>query len=246
MAVNEYDVLMRYKDSSDNTTLLYPITKKDNVDGIDEFVRNQSITTSGSGSAYTATVEGITSLSAGISFVMVPHVASVSSSPTLNVNNLGAIRIRRRVTNSTGTTSSGGSDEWLSAGKPIRVEYDGTFWIADLPRPNATDLMGAVPVANGGTGATTAAAARANIGAVTVTGCVVTLSTSSWSSNTQTVSVDGLKDTDVVIPGPASASYLAYGESAVRCTAQQTGSLTFTCTDVPSEDLTVNVLIITQ
>ena len=114
--------------------------------------------------SYQATVEGITSLTAGVSFVMVPHAASGSTAATLNVNSLGAKQIRRRVSSSTGTTSAGQTDDWLAAGKPVRVTYDGLFWIADLPRTNATDLMGTVAVANGGTGASTAAAARTNLG----------------------------------------------------------------------------------
>ena len=115
------------------------------------------ITTSGTSTAYTATVNGITELTVGVSFVLLPHVESTSTSPTLDVNGLGAIRIRRRLSTNTTTTSAGASDEWLSAGKPIRVTYDGTFWIADLQKSSATDLMGTVPVQNGGTGVNTEA-----------------------------------------------------------------------------------------
>ena len=39
------------------------------------------------------------------------------------------------------------------------------YWLADeYPKPDATDLDGAVPIANGGTGATTAAQALQNLG----------------------------------------------------------------------------------
>ena len=172
MAVVENDVLMKFKDSSGNINLLYPITRKDDVDGLIESIRDQSVTTSGDGSAYTATVEGIASLSAGVSFVMIPHVESASTAPTLNVNNLGAKLLRRRVSSSIGTTTSGISDDWLSAGKPVNVMYDGTFWVVDLPRPNANDIMGAVAIQNGGTGATTAENARVNLGIETTDGTV--------------------------------------------------------------------------
>lgn len=119
---------------------------------IDSNASATPIITSGTSTAYTATVSGVTELTAGVSFMMIPHVESASTSPTLDVNSLGAIRIRRRLSTNTTTTSGGASDNWLSASKPIRVTYDGTFWIADLPKPSATDLMGAVPVQNGGTG----------------------------------------------------------------------------------------------
>lgn len=152
MAVNEYTVLMKYKDSAGDTNLLYPITKQENV------------TTSGTGAAYTATVASIIELQNGVSFVMIPHVVSTTISPTLNVNGLGAKYIRRRVSNSTVTTATGASVDWLAASKPIRVMYDGTFWIADTIKTNATDLMGIVPIDNGGTGAETAAEALESLG----------------------------------------------------------------------------------
>lgn len=151
MAVNEYDVLMKYKDAAGDITLLYPITKQENV------------ITEGDGAAYTASVTSITELKNGVSFVMIPHTVSTTVSPTLNVNGLGAKKIQRRISNNTGATSAGASNSWLAAEKPVQVIYDGSFWIADLPKPAATDLFGVTPIENGGTNATTAEEARANI-----------------------------------------------------------------------------------
>ena len=122
------------------------------------------ITTSGDGAAYTATVSGISSLTAGVSFIMIPHVVSTSQAPTLNVNDLGAKNIRRRISNSTTTTTVGYNASWLAANKPIRVMYDGSFWIADIMCPNAVDMYGTLAITKGGTGATTAAEAITSLG----------------------------------------------------------------------------------
>lgn len=72
----------------------------------------------------------------------------------------------------------------------------------------------------------------------------VTIATSDWSNNTCTKTASGVTASNTVIVSPASASYVAYGEAQVRATAQGTNQLTFTCTDVPSSSLTVNVAIL--
>lgn len=108
-------------------------------------VYQTGITTSGSGSAYTATVAGITSLTRGASFIMIPHVVSTSTAPTLNVNGLGARPIRRRYGYGTSSTTTGYSNAWLGANVPHHVIYDGTYWIVeDTPKPSANDLSGTV------------------------------------------------------------------------------------------------------
>ena len=208
MAVNEYNALLTQKDAAGNKSLIYPITKLDNVDGAEDLLHydtaqeltedqqtqarsnigaaasdhehpfDKGIVSEGTGAAYTATVEGITALAAGISFILIPHTVSTVAMPTLNVNGLGAKNIRRRVSNSTVTTVVASSTNWLGANKPIRMTFDGSFWIADFTRPNANDIYGTVAIANGGTGASTAEAALENLGAnkkATVSGEILIL-----------------------------------------------------------------------
>lgn len=123
------------------------------------------ITTAGTGSAYTATVPGITALTSGVSFVMVPHVVSASMTPTLNVNSLGAKNIKRRLSSISTSVQSGYSNTWLAKGTPFRVTYDGTQWIVEgLTKPATADLYGTLSVEKGGTGATSASDARTNLG----------------------------------------------------------------------------------
>lgn len=217
MPIVEKSGLMKYKDSDGNTTIMYPITTMDNVDGVEEALAEKAATdhthtksqisdfptsmpasdvkawakadtkptytadevgadasgaaaqaltdaktytneqiaaipapdvsdqivdaqkldtpvaaTSTNGIAYTATVPGITALTAGQSFIMVPDRISTSVNTTLNVNNLGVKNLRIRSTGYTATTVAPSATNWLASGKPIRVTYDGVFWVADV------------------------------------------------------------------------------------------------------------------
>ena len=78
------------------------------------------------------------------------------------------------------------------------------------------------------------------------TSTAVTLTTSGWSSNTQTVTVSGVSATEtaqLITPTPAIASQSAYYEAGIMCTGQAANSLTFTCQTVPTSNLTVYVVI---
>lgn len=103
---------------------------------------DKPITTAGTGAAYTASVSGLT-LVAGASFVMVPHTVSTTTTPTLNVNSLGAKNIRMRLSSSTSSTIPLISAGFLAANKPVRVVYDGTYWVLDdFTQPDASCLYG--------------------------------------------------------------------------------------------------------
>lgn len=92
---------------------------------------NNPIKTTGTGAAYAAIVDGITALTIGVKFTMVPHVTSTTMAPTLNVNSLGAKSIRMRLTSSTTATIQLTSASFLTANKPVNVMYDGTYWVID-------------------------------------------------------------------------------------------------------------------
>ncbi len=127
-------------------------------------VQNVGVRTLGDGVSYSATVAGITELTSGVSFVMIPHTNS-GISPTLNVNNLGAKTMGRRVSGGFESLVTMNPAGWIRADRPIRVTYNGTIWIVDDDKPNAEDLNGVVKIQNGGTGANTAAGALENLGA---------------------------------------------------------------------------------
>lgn len=71
---------------------------------------------------------------------------------------------------------------------------------------------------------------------------VLELSAGGWSGNTQTVAASEATATNTVIVSPAPESFGLYGECGVHCTAQADGSLTFSCSSVPSETIRVNVV----
>lgn len=138
------------------------------IGGIDKFYPApavmQAVTTEGTPSAYTVTIPGITALTAGLSIMVTPHTTSASAKPTINVNGLGVKNIRRRLSSGAGTTAFLLIAQFYS-GRPIRLTYDGTQWIADdFVSPNANDLYGTVPVTSGGTGSDNAATALVNLG----------------------------------------------------------------------------------
>lgn len=117
--------------------------------------RSVPVVTTGTGDAYEATVEGIDKLEAGISFKMMPHTESTSSTPTLNVNGLGARTIVPRLASEetrNHINNYEGPENWISANFPVEVVFDGVLWFADMVVSNARALNGKVPIANGGTG----------------------------------------------------------------------------------------------
>lgn len=79
---------------------------------------------------------------------------------------------------------------------------------------------------------------------VLITKRSVTLASGSWSSKAQTVTVSGVTENNTILVTPAPASYLNYHKWKVRCTAQAANKLTFTAGGEPSENLTVQILII--
>lgn len=73
----------------------------------------------------------------------------------------------------------------------------------------------------------------------------ITLPKSDWVDNQQTIVVPGVTSGSTVIVGGDSGSEPEYSTCEVYCSAQSDGSLTFSCTYLPMEDVVANVLILT-
>jgi hypothetical protein len=71
----------------------------------------------------------------------------------------------------------------------------------------------------------------------------VTLTSAGWSSSTQTVTATGVTASNTVIVSPSPANIEDYATCKVYCSAQWSNSLTFSCTDTPTGDISVNVVI---
>ena len=74
----------------------------------------------------------------------------------------------------------------------------------------------------------------------------LTLLTTAWSGNQQTLTVDGISDTDNVNAYPAkgySDEYINYGIQAISASSS---GVTFSCTSVPSENISVVVSVDTE
>lgn len=101
-----------------------------------------------------------------------------------------------------------------------------------------------VTVAQGGTGATTAAAARAALGAVNKSDIEIALPVSGWDSNgVQTVSVEQITTESSVLVAPNPSVYASYHQYGVYCSDQGDGTLSFKYRIKPEIDLVVNTVI---
>ena len=103
----------------------------------------QAVTaTSDDGIAYTATVPGITGLTTGTCFVMIPSIVSATTAPTIDVNGLGARTICRKLS-AGASIVTGPTETWLTKNRPVLLMYHGSAWIVvGLDQPVASDIYG--------------------------------------------------------------------------------------------------------
>ena len=95
-----------------------------------------------------------------------------------------------------------------------------------------------------GTGEGVVAAQAGTDYALPANGVTVTLATAGWANNMQTVTVQGATATNVKVVSPAYASMDEYAACGVKAAAEGEGTITFACTTVPENDLSVNVVIL--
>lgn len=118
------------------------------------------------GKVYTANLPGVAKLYNGLEITIIPDTTSTTTLPALNINGIGDVYIKRRITSNTRTTVQSEDENFLYKDQPIRLIYNGSAWVADMARANVNDLYGTVPVEKGGTGADNAEEALENLGAI--------------------------------------------------------------------------------
>ena len=75
-------------------------------------------------------------------------------------------------------------------------------------------------------------------------GTTVSLTVAGWNNNAQTVSVSGMTASSIFFATYAPASRAAWVDADIYCSAQGAGTLTFTCSTVPTEAITANIVIL--
>lgn len=85
-------------------------------------------------------------------------------------------------------------------------------------------------------------------GALKSVGSTVLLNNGNWTQSgdayAQTVAVAGVTATSNVVTSPSAAGWVKSQENNVRCTAQASGTLTFTADSIPDASIYFNVIII--
>ena len=70
------------------------------------------------------------------------------------------------------------------------------------------------------------------------------LAVASWSSNSQSLTIEGITASNNIIVSPTTASETNWNLFGVSCSAQATNSLTFICKTVPTSAIDVQIIIL--
>lgn len=73
----------------------------------------------------------------------------------------------------------------------------------------------------------------------------ITIPKSGWVNNQQTIAMPGVTSSSTIIVSGDDGSEPEYSTCEVYCSGQADGSLSFSCTYLPMEDVVANVLILT-
>lgn len=239
---NEIDALINVKDASGVLNEIYPITKKENVQGLMEFISNSL-----SGYAKKTDLDGYLPKSGGTmtgplmvngnedNIFYVIKVAKNKFFTAIQDNNnkkAGTIEISPpavRIKVAQEPTNQEHTENYLNV-TPFGVFSDKKDIVQDGQLTHKFYVDNAVST-------------------VKPKAHKVTLTVAGWNSTakTQTVSVTGVladETKQLIMPMPAGTSMIAYNEAGILMTGQANGSVTFTADTVPS--VAVDVWVVVQ
>lgn len=109
--------------------------------------------------------------------------------------------------------------------------------------PLAGGTMTGALVLSGDPTANNQAAPKSYVDSLAATSTTITLTASGWSSNSQTVTVNGVLATgqNVHLSPTSKADGDAWAAAGCWCTTQGSDSLNFTCETVPTQDIELNI-----
>lgn len=224
---NEVDALINVKDASGVLNEIYPITKKENVQGLMEFISNSlSGYLPKSGGTMTGPLM-VNGNEDNILYVMkVAKDKFITAIQNNNEKQVGSIEISPPAIKF--IVNQEGLENYLNV-TPFGVFTDKKDIIRDGQLTHKFYVDNAVS-------------------AVKLKAHKVTLTVAGWDSTakTQTVNVTGVladETKQLILPMPTSASMSAYTEAGIMCTGQAAGKLTFTADTVPTAAIEVYVTI---
>ena len=198
--------------------------------------------TTASTTAKTVTCSGFTKVKGAV-IAITFSTANTANAPTLNINSTTATATYK----GNAVTSSSNPLKW-DAGDTLTFMYDGSYYkylstSNDFGKQDA--LVSGTNIKTINNNSLLGSGDLSIPTGTTATVTQVSLTVANWNATTTcTVSVTGVTASNSVIVSPAPASIADYVSAGVYCSAQGSGTLTFTASSTPTADLTVNVMIV--
>ena len=199
------------------------------------------------------TIPGVTSYYNGLTVrIFVTNSIDRTLNTTINLNNLGAKQVRRETGYYNGIGSSISEHPILLMNAAYTITYrDGCWYLDPAMQVAYNDLHGKPTIDSdlsltSGNAVKNSTVTEALNGKASVSSATASLTVAGWdaAAKTQTVTVSEVTADRIVQVSPAPVSIEAYIKAEIYCTAQGAGTLTFTCKTVPTEDITMNVVVI--
>ena len=265
--VNKVDTLLNFKDASGVLNEIYPITKKENVQGLAEFISNSllgyakktDLDSYATESEINTKLENYLPKSGGT----LTGALTLKGAPTADLQAATKKYVDGKAPLTINASSITSAETMNSAmysiiGAGIADKVREVFLVEDenIYRLNYVNMNMAVfecvstDIIRTATLSFDADSISYDVCNISTTQRTVTLTSAGWTASgdvyTQTATVSGVSATETaqeIHVTPATASMTAYMESGVYASAQAANQITFTASEKPTADLTVYAVI---